>query len=258
MSSAEKIELESQVPFMRVVQPEAVGLGAEDYQDITKEEKVFATIDNYRSILLDVPRSRPSVAGYVDGETRQLQFIALSNQESMLVTRNTKKLGEAAVTRTLAARPRPLADTDRQAASRSGLHVIERYQENMQHYLNNALLPDVDRMEHMREYAHHRNLNRKKAYGMRSDIAWFRSRIIDETLDAISRQQKASDSSWRAEDEQRARRALDYRLFFDGEGQRPVDNWEKLLDFEIEYWGHKIAVFKSQIWQAKKILRKQP
>ncbi len=257
MSLLEKPELERQLPFVHVVQPEAVGLAAEDYNDVTKEEKTFATIDNYRSILLDVPRNRPSAAAYVDGETRQLRFIALSAEESMLITRNNKKLGEAAVTRTLAARPRPLTDTDRQAASRSGLHVIEGYQKNMQRYLKNALSPDVDRMEHMKEYAHHRNLSRKKGYGMRSDIAWFRSRIIDETFDAISRQQKVNDGSWKTEDEQRARRALDYRLFFDGDRQRPVDNWEKFLDFEIEYWGHKIALFKSQIWQAEKILRKQ-
>ncbi len=260
MDSVERLELDKQMPFSRVVQPETVGLNAEDYQDITTAEKTFTTIDNYRSLLLDVPRDSPSAAAYVDGETRELRFVALSSRESLLVTRNTHKLGEAAMTRTLAARPRPLSDSDRQAASRSGVHVIEYYQQDMQSYLDNALLPDVDRMEHMQEYAKHRNLSRKKGFGMRSDMAWFRSRIIDETLDAISHQQKAAineGNSWRLEDEQRARRALEYRLFFEGDGQKPVDNWEKFLGFELEYWGHKVALFKSKIWQAKKITKQQ-
>lgn len=254
----EKFELEKQIPFSQVARPEALGLSAEDYQDITREEKQFATIANYRALLIDRPNDSPSTAAYVDGETRHLRFIALSSRESMLVTRNTKKLGEAAITRTLASRPVPLADTDRDAADRSGAHVVEKYQHNMQRFLDNALLPDIDRMQHMREYAKHRNLSRKKGYGMSSDIAWFRVRILDETVDAAGRQKQADKTTggtWKTEDEQRARHALEYRLFFDGGRQKPIDNWEKFLDFEIEYWGHKINLFKSKIWQTKKILK---
>lgn len=253
-------ELERQLPFVQVVRPEAVGLLAENYEDTTRSEKEFATIANFRGLLIDIPRDSPSAAAYVDGESRELRFIALSNRESLLITRNPRKLGEAAIRRTTSSRLKPLSDADRDAADRSGLHVIQRYQQNMQDYLHNALEPDMNRMNHMREYAKHRNLSRKKGFGMRSDIAWFRSRIIDETIDAISCQKRAKsdrDDRWNSQDEERAMHALEYRLFFEGSGQKPVDNWEKFLDFELEYWGHKAALFKSKIWQIEKMIREQ-
>lgn len=246
-----------QLTFARMIAPDNWGIEPGSFSDVTREEKQFMTIDTLRDNLLYLPKGRARTAGYVEGETRELIFVALTPLESKIVGRSAKRLGQTAVDKTLASRiPRDDYSVDVAAAERSALHVVGGYQERMSKYLENVLKPDRVQLYQFREYAEHYNLNRLKKSKSQQELSWLMTHIIEDTFLALRGQLEQSEATgWSSHDDARARRALEYRLFAEGDTLRRVNNWRKLLDFEIEYNQHKTALFLSKIWDAKKYSR---
>jgi len=243
-----------QLTFARMIEPENWGINTDDFSGITAKDKRFMTINTLRKNLLFLPHDRRRSASFVEGEERRLVTVALTPIESKIVSRSAKRLGETAIDRTMASRiPRSDYDADVAAADRSALHVVSRYREGMENYLHRALVPDQFQLQRLKEYAEHHNLNRLKKSNSQKEISWLMTHIIEDTLVALRGQLEQSEPrGWNSQDDSRVRRALDYRLFAEGDGTTRVHNWQKLLDFEVEYNQLKVALFRSKIWDAKK------
>lgn len=251
MEHPDKFRLDSQVSFAWIMNPEQWSMNPADYSDITPQMTELMTPDNLRPSLIDVSADSPCAVGYEVGLTRDFTRVALTPTEYGLISRNVGKLGEASVNKTLASRPMtPDFIGDELAAQRSGAHTIKGYIERMETYVGSTLEVDIERLKSFEEYVGHKNLRRSKGINMRTDIEWIREHIFGDTFVALRRQR-----NWTPEQEDFARRSLDKRLVLDRNYNRHINNWEEMLEFEQEYWGHKWALFKSKIWEAKQYVK---
>lgn len=250
MEESKRFDLGPQIPFGKLAVPERMGMDPEAYGDITLAMIEHMTPGKLRPDLIGLPRDSRYSVGYRDGGSGDYIRIALTPIEYKKMPRNVSKLAEIAITTTQAARPyREEFDTDQAAAKRAGVHAIESKLPRMISYVSETLEPDLDRLTRFDEYARNRNLRRTKGVDMLIELEWIRSHIFEDTFIALRNQR-----DWSAEQERFARRTLDKKLFLEPDLSQRTLNWQEMLGFEKEYWGHKLALFKTRIWESKKYI----
>jgi hypothetical protein len=86
---------------------------------------------------------------------------------------------------------------------------------------------------------------------MHIELGWIQDNIFDNMLLVIGRQR-----NWTNRQEDMAKRSLQWRLFFDRDGKRHIDNWQETLKLALEYQQAKTALYKDRIYQSKKYVKK--
>lgn len=243
------LELGEQYSFAHIAKPEYWGVEARaldqtDYEDMERmaPERLLPTLITYRR--------QPCSVAYRDEHNRPIN-VALTPTEYGLISRNAEKLGEASVNKTLAARPPRIEfGLDVEAAGRSGVYTLQNYVDKMDRYTTQSIELDIKLLNKFREYTEHPDLRRLRGDNFRLKVEWMREHIFGDTMIALRRQR-----DWQPEQEERAWKALDARLFLDRGNNRHIENWQKMLDFELTYYGHKWALFKSKTEEAKRYIK---
>ncbi len=237
--------------FCRAATPEYFRLKYEDYADITPELMEKASADHLRPSLIDVPQNSPSAVWFKPGDRHgESVLVAVTPEEYGLIGRNIDKLGQAAVNKTLASRPRDIRfEPHRSAAERSGVHTVENKQRGMKQYLDGTIVPQVELLEWFSEAAQHHWRARGKEADMRMKLGVVSNQIFENMFLALREQRQ-----WKPEQEMLARRTVEKRLFFEREHNQHIQNWLEMFELNHEYLGYKRALFLDRIYHAQRYI----
>ncbi len=237
--------------FAGYVKPEMWGLEASNYQDITYRMIELVVPDRLRESLIDVEPGSQGAVPFRSADRRQPLWVALNPVEYGHISRSIEALGSSAVNQTLARSGVANLPQHQPKATRSAVHVVARKQQKMEEYLDSTLLPEAARIERFIEYSTHPHFRRKKGIDMHIELGWIQDNIFDNMLLVIGRQR-----NWTNRQEDMAKRSLQWRLFFDRDGKRHIDNWQDTLKLALEYQQAKTALYKDRIYQSKKYVKK--
>lgn len=243
--------LDIQKNFKSLIQPQVWGLDVNNYLGLSGQELEMVSPTVMRDSLIDVqPRSRGAVS-FREAITNKPLWIALNPIEYGHVSRSVSALGSSAVNKTLVARSGAGYDPKHdEIAERSGVHQVERKMDKMTVYVRESLEPETARISRFEEYARHSWMRRGKGINGYAEMAWIQQQIFDNMLAVVGRQR-----GWDQEQTELAKRALEYRLFFAGDGNQRVHNWQGALALAKEYNLAKTALYKDRIHQSKRYIR---
>lgn len=238
--------------FAGYVTPEMWGLEEANYTDITPRMVELVTPDRLRESLIDVVPGSQGAVSFRAAERRQPLWIALNPVEYGHISRSVGALGSSAVNQTLASRAGSANLSYHQPkATRAAVHVVERKRQKMETYLEDTLLPETVRLEKFIEYSTHPQFRRKKGIDMHVELGWIQEAIFENMLSVVGRQR-----DWTKQQEDLAKRSLQWRLFFDRDNNQHLGNWQGMLKFALEYEQVKTALYKDRIYQSKQYVRK--
>jgi hypothetical protein len=249
-------ELSSQIAFGHAATPEFLGLNPDNYVDIDQHMMSLVTPDRLRPSLIGFPRNQRGefCISYVPGGAdRTPMNIALTPDEYHMVPLTIPSFWSKVVAKTLKSHPPdPRRDYSETVASalRSGVHALESKATEMEAYLEGTLKPDMTRIEKFSEAARNPGARRMRGDKTLIELRWLLDHIHGDMFTAIRYQR-----GWSSEQESLARRALERRLFFERQHNTHIKNWRDEFAFDLEYTGHKVALYSDRIWQARKFIK---
>ena len=240
-------DMSSRNAFARAATPEYMGLDPVDYDDIDERMIELADPERLRSSLIFTPSSRINHfdfgVTYVPDEERIPVRIALTPDEYSLIPRDVGSLSRAVVSRTLKLRVDKvdfMASND--AASRSGVHALEAKEKAMTDYIEGTLSPDINKVRWLREAVSHPGYWRAREGDMRTTLRWVHDHLFKDIFVAIRHQR-----GWTPAQEDLARRAVNWRLYFDRNHNHHLKNWDDMLKLDLSYLGHKKGLFLDRV-----------
>jgi len=246
------VGLDAKNALARALRPEYIGIRPEDYADITPDMVEMASADSFRRSLIDVGRSSPATLPYMAPRARRPLFVAVTSAEFTLLSGNLTMLGERAVKRTETARQQAagLSQSDYAATQRSGAHAVESRVAVMERYLAQELLPENDLIAKFREAARYPGRSRlSDEAAMRMGLTTVREQVFGKIFEALRAQRH-----WSPEQEDRARRAVERRLFIDRFNNQHINRFDAMLALAEERNGYLHAITRHRIHQAKKYI----
>ncbi|CAN5627919.1 hypothetical protein BH23PAT2_BH23PAT2_10380 [soil metagenome] len=245
IEGAYRIELpnDEQVSFARVVafQAERLALGS-----VPEDHVLRISAVHLRPDLIDV-RSPGKTTGTYETERGRRVYTALTPEEYKLLPHYSAAIGRAALNGVSASRPEHgPPDIDEAAALRGGVHALEGYVSKSQNYLEQSLHVETKKLDRFTESIRNPGLRRKKGVTSRMDVDWVYEHHFGGMMKALRKQRK-----WRAEEEERARTALQYRLYGDREARNRVLNWADMVNLARSWNQEKTNLFEFKIAQAE-------
>lgn len=245
-----RMDYEARMAFARLVGPDVHGLNDGDYSDITEQMMELAKPEALAKDLYDLPTFNDFSSSYFDPIEHRKIHVALTPLEHEKIARSPADLGAKALNRTLKSRPNRIEfRPDVEAAKRTKISALERKIEEMNGLVDNTLKYEAQQLEFFAEAAKYPGLNRGKAVNITQAMAYVQTFSIDSMLFALRLQR-----GWSPKQEDLARRSIEKLLYINRDHNAHIGHWRQMIAVLQNWNGHKIALCKNKIVDAKKAL----
>jgi hypothetical protein len=243
---------ESRPGLVHVLTPEYMGLDPAEFADITPPLIELASPQNLRPSLIDVNPNGRSTVGYRPAGLpgyRQI-WLAVTPVEFNATARHVEMLGKTALNKTLENHTREEQRTDevQAKAKRASVHAVESKLGSIETHIidTSRRLRLISSFLEMTQYP---NLARGTVRTVRERFTALRDDVIDDMVLAIGNQRE-----WTEAQSELAKRTIVKRTYLAEPRNERYHNFIEMLGLANEYNGHKLALFLSRRYDARKYI----
>jgi hypothetical protein len=239
----------------RAIRAEYMGYAEEDFQGISSQLMAKVHPANLLLSLVNVGRSSKNSRSYIPDGSARPRRVTFTPAEWKIILRTsaeayagagentaeTKRKSDLDVAAAMELPPEAIED-DADAPRRAGIHTIKGKATNVQAYIDNILIPQLDLVHRFQEACDHPGLARFGNEGtMRQQLEFFFQFVVGDMLWAAARVQnagmrrKGGEPIWSAHEELLAPKAVRKPVFMVSEPRVGRKNFKMLAD-AAEVW----------------------